>query len=299
MGALLVNTLVLIACSTVLCAIIGTSAAWFVERTNLPGKRLWAVLAVVPLAIPPFITSYAWVSLDPNLEDFAGALLVVTVSYYPLVYLPVAAALREMDPALEETARGARQQCIPGVSAGGAARSFGRPCWAECCWWRWMFWWSSAPLRCCGSGPLPRRFIQPTGPAFPVPSRPCWRWFCWLLCVACLSAEYLVRGKARYGRLAHGTRRKAARYGLGRWRILPPLGFGAMAFVTLGVPLGMIAYWLSQPTDAATTAVAYSMGAGSAGGLGIGAPWGVWGDFDDASGAASGCPGGAVIAAGW
>jgi iron(III) transport system permease protein len=39
------------------------------------------------------------------LETFWGALLVVTMSYYPLVYLPVAAALREMDPALEETAR--------------------------------------------------------------------------------------------------------------------------------------------------------------------------------------------------
>ena len=39
------------------------------------------------------------------LQDFAGALLVVTCAYYPLVYLPVAAALRGLDPALEETAR--------------------------------------------------------------------------------------------------------------------------------------------------------------------------------------------------
>jgi iron(III) transport system permease protein len=104
-GALLLNTLLLIACTVTLCAVIGTACAWAVERTDLPGKRFWGVLVVVPLAIPPFITSYAWISLDPDLENFAGALLVVTVSYYPLVYLPVAAALREMDPALEETAR--------------------------------------------------------------------------------------------------------------------------------------------------------------------------------------------------
>ena len=63
------------------------------------------MLAVAPLAIPPFISSYAWVSLSDGLQDFAGALLVVTCAYYPLVYLPVAAALRGLDPGLEETAR--------------------------------------------------------------------------------------------------------------------------------------------------------------------------------------------------
>ena len=66
---------------------------------------MWSVLLVAPLAVPAFIASYAWVSLSPSLQDFAGALLVVTASYYPLVYLPVAATLRDMDPALEETAR--------------------------------------------------------------------------------------------------------------------------------------------------------------------------------------------------
>ncbi len=75
-GALLLNTLVLIACTVTFCAVIGTAAAWAVERTDLPGKKFWGVLVVVPLAIPPFITSYAWISLDPGLENFAGALLV-------------------------------------------------------------------------------------------------------------------------------------------------------------------------------------------------------------------------------
>lgn len=40
------------------------------------------------------------------MQDFGGALLVVSSSYFPLIYLPVAAALRVMDPTLEETARG-------------------------------------------------------------------------------------------------------------------------------------------------------------------------------------------------
>ena len=78
----------------------GSSSA----RTFPAGKSgpcLWRA----PLAVPPFITSYAWVSISNTLQDFAGALLVVTFAYFPLVYLPVAAALRGLDPALEETAR--------------------------------------------------------------------------------------------------------------------------------------------------------------------------------------------------
>ena len=104
-GQLLINTVGLVVAASTTCAIIGTATAWLVERTDLPGAKVWGVLAVAPLAIPPFISSYAWVSLSNGLQDFGGALLVVTCAYYPLVYLPVAAALRGLDPALEETAR--------------------------------------------------------------------------------------------------------------------------------------------------------------------------------------------------
>ena len=104
-GTLLFNTASLAITAVILTALLGTAVAWFVERTRLPGRRFWAVLAAVPLAIPTFTTSYAWVSISPALQDFLGALLVVTCSYYPLIYLPVAAALRGMDPALEESSR--------------------------------------------------------------------------------------------------------------------------------------------------------------------------------------------------
>ena len=104
-GRLLLNTISLIIASSLATAVIGTAAAWLVERTDLPGRQVWSILIAAPLAIPPFITSYAWVSMSNALQDFAGALLVVTCAYYPLVYLPVAAALRGLDPALEETAR--------------------------------------------------------------------------------------------------------------------------------------------------------------------------------------------------
>ena len=49
---LLWNTVRLAVVVTALCAVLGTGTAWLVERTDLPGRRIWAVLLVVPLAIP-------------------------------------------------------------------------------------------------------------------------------------------------------------------------------------------------------------------------------------------------------
>ncbi|MCU1491154.1 MAG: iron transporter permease, partial [Acidimicrobiaceae bacterium] len=48
-GTLLWNTVSLGVVVTALCAVIGTGAALLVERTELPGRRLWAILVVVPL----------------------------------------------------------------------------------------------------------------------------------------------------------------------------------------------------------------------------------------------------------
>ncbi len=96
----------LTAAVTLLCAVIGTGAAWLVERTDLPLRQMWAVLVVVPLAIPDFVVSFGWVSLDPGLRGFRGAVLVMTLAVYPLVYLPVAAGFRHADPGQEDVARG-------------------------------------------------------------------------------------------------------------------------------------------------------------------------------------------------
>jgi iron(III) transport system permease protein len=102
---LLWNTVRLTALVTLGCALVGTSAALAIERTALPLRRMWAVLVVIPLAIPDFVVGYAWVSAVPELHGLWGAALVMTLTLYPLVYLPVAAALRRTDPALEEVAR--------------------------------------------------------------------------------------------------------------------------------------------------------------------------------------------------
>jgi iron(III) transport system permease protein len=102
---LLIDTVELSVVVTALTAVIGTAAAWCTERTTLPLRRVWTVPLVLPVAIPDFVVGYAWHSLDPSLIGLRAAALVMTLSTYPLVYLPVAAALRRADPGLEEAAR--------------------------------------------------------------------------------------------------------------------------------------------------------------------------------------------------
>jgi iron(III) transport system permease protein len=249
-GELLANTIGLVLATTIAAGVIGTLCAWLTERTHLPARGVWAVLVAAPLAVPPFISSYAWVSLSPALQDFAGAWLVVTCSYYPLVYLPVAAALRGMDPTLEEVARSLGQsrlacftrivlpQLRPALLGGmllvaldvlvefGAFtllrfRTFTTELYAE---YRTGF---NGP----GASLLAVVLLA--------------------LCLLCLLAELRVRGRAQYARIGRGTRRAATRQALG-WTVLPVLAaLAGLVVVTLGVPLGMIAYWLTQHGAAA------------------------------------------------
>ena len=256
-GELLLNTLSLVLATTLLSAVLATAAAWCVERTDLPGRRVWGVLAAVPLAIPAFISSFAWISLSLGLQDFAGAVVVVTCSYYPLVYLPVAAALRGMDPALEETARALGEtgfgsfrrvvlpQLRPALLGGmllvaldtlvefGALsllrfRTFTTEIYAE---YRTGFDPSEIAL-------LAMILLA--------------------LCLVCLAAELWVRGGARYARVGRGARRAATPHRLGRARYPVLAGFALLVAATLGVPLGMITYWLTQHGSAAITPEAVS-----------------------------------------
>ena len=71
----------------------------------MPGRRFWAVLLALPLAVPEFVNGYAWIGLDDRVHGLWGAVLVSTLSYYPLVMLPAIATLRRADSALEDVAR--------------------------------------------------------------------------------------------------------------------------------------------------------------------------------------------------
>ncbi len=97
----LVLTGLVVACSST----IGVLTAWITERSALPFRRVWTVLLMLPLAMPDFVVGWTWHALRPRIDPLFGATLVMTLGTYPLIHLPVAAALRRADPGLEDVAR--------------------------------------------------------------------------------------------------------------------------------------------------------------------------------------------------
>jgi iron(III) transport system permease protein len=244
-GGLLANTLGLIAATTVLCSAIGVAAAWCVERTDIPCRRAWTVLLVLPLAIPEFVSSFGWVSFFPSMRGFAGALLVTVVAYFPFVFLPAAAVLRGTDPALED-----------------AARSLGLGAWST-------FWRVTAPqlrLAVLGGSLIIGlhllaeygAFAQLRFPTFATEiyaeyqlgfdgaSAAVLSLVLVALSLVFLFAEVVARGRARYARVGGGARRARVRVQLGR-RALPALaGLAVLAVLSLGVPVAALGYWVTQ-----------------------------------------------------
>jgi iron(III) transport system permease protein len=101
---LLANSLLLAIAVSLSAMLIGTLQAWIAVRSNLPGRKAFAVLAALPLAIPSYVAAYSWVAVIPGFSGFFAAWLLLTVGTAPLVYLSVSAALARFDSATEEVA---------------------------------------------------------------------------------------------------------------------------------------------------------------------------------------------------
>ena len=243
-GTLLWNTVRLTVVVTLLCAVLGTGAAWLVECTDLPGRRIWAVLVVVPLAIPDFVVSFGWASLSTWVAGFRGAVLVMTLAVYPLVYLPVAASLRNADPGQEEVARSL------GV---GRLRTF------------WRVTLAQARLAILGGCVLVALVILAEYGAFEilgyqtftteiftennnfdVPAACALALVLVVLGLVVLSGEGLIRGRGRVSRSGPGARRLAPRRRLGRATVPALAGLAALVGLALGVPVSTSVYWLFE-----------------------------------------------------
>jgi iron(III) transport system permease protein len=250
-GELLTNTTRLTLAAVPLCAAIGIAAAWLVERTTLPGRRLWHALLAAPLAVPAFVNSFGWVSvLGARVEGYAGAVLIVTLSYFPFVYLPVAAALRGLDPALEESARAlghgpwrtffrvVTPQLQPALLGGmllvglhllaefGALQMLRFPTFTTAIYDQYQSTFNGPAANMLASALV-------TG------------------CLLLLLAELLLRGRVRYARVGGGAVRRARPVRLG---LLTPVALAlllALVLLALGVPLASLAHWLADGTSTA------------------------------------------------
>jgi iron(III) transport system permease protein len=247
---LLLHTVLLAVAATPVAGVIGVAGAWFVERTRLPFRRLWAVLLVAPLTVPLFVTSYAWANMGRPLQGFWGAAGIVAFSYYPIVYLLVAVSLRGLDPALEETARslglGARQtffrvvlpQLRPAILGGLLLVALDALVELDAFV---ALKFQTFSLEIYGQYRL----------GFSASGAAALSFFSIVFCLVVLFGEARLRGHANYTRVSQGARRATIRYDLGRGTLPVLAGFALVVAVSVGIPIAMLIDWFSQSSDAA------------------------------------------------
>jgi iron(III) transport system permease protein len=256
---LVLRSLALAAVVTGACLVIGVSLAWLTVRARLPGRRWWMLLAAMPLAIPTYVAAFAWLAAAPGMRGFGGAALVLTVCSYPYVYLPVAAALARVDPALEEVARGLGRG--PLATFTGVTLRQVRPAAAGGALLVGLY-----VLSDFGAVSLMRydaftRVIYTSYKAsFDRTPAAVLGLVLVAVTVAIVLGETRTRGRGGQARVGAGAAREHVPVALGRWT-WPALAWaGGVAVLALGVPLGSMTYWLlrgrSQMLDPALLASA-------------------------------------------
>jgi iron(III) transport system permease protein len=109
-----------------LSVVFALTLAWITIRTNAPFRRLFELTAIIPNILPPILVSISWVMLlNPsnglinglfvtlfglekgpfNIYSMPGLIFVEALILTPLAFLIIAAALKSMDPSLEESAK--------------------------------------------------------------------------------------------------------------------------------------------------------------------------------------------------
>jgi iron(III) transport system permease protein len=116
-----VNSLGLAAAAATLTVLLGSVIGWLDLRTRLPGRKLLDYASLVPLGLPGIVVAVAliqfWLRVPvPIYGTLLIILLAYTGRYVPLAVRAASAAFRQVDPALEETAR---------VTGAGFWRTFG------------------------------------------------------------------------------------------------------------------------------------------------------------------------------
>ncbi len=258
-GALLARTLTLVAGAVAVAAVIALAAAWLVVRTDLPARRLWAVLLALPLVFPSYVAAFSTVAvlgprghlqgwleplgverLPPLAYGFSGALLVMALFTFPYVYLPLVAAMRGLDPALEESARSL---------GAGRWRVFGGVVLPQL---RGAF--------CAGSLLVALYVLSDFGAVsivryntFTLSIYNAYRGLFDRTAAASLASVLVLLTLVLIGLeawLARGQRprparaaRASERIALGRWRWPCLAGLGLLALLALGVPCGVVAFW--------------------------------------------------------
>ncbi len=245
---LLVNTLTLSVSVTVCAGVIGTAAAWCTERCDLPGRKWWRLATALPLAMPAYVSSFAWSSLGPWFQEMQGAILILTFYSVPLVYLPVSAALRGLDPNFEDVARSLGhgrwrsflRVVLPQISPalGGSALLVAAHMLAE--------FGALSFLRV--ETFTTAIFDQYTG-EFNNRAAALLSGVLMLICLPVAFGEAKLRSRRRFSRITRGSARALAPIRLGLFLPFALLGFVAITLLGFGVPLITLGFWVWEGTS--------------------------------------------------
>lgn len=266
-AAILTRTLGLVIAVTAATIAIALPLGWLTVRTDLPARRLWAVLCTLPLVIPSYVGAYLFIAaLGPNgmLQDalglerlpsiygFSGAWLVLSLFTYPLVLLPLRAALQRIDPQLEDAARAMGRspfavfrtvvlpQLWPVLAAGGLLVSL-------------------YVVSDFGAVSLLRfdSFTQEIYVAYRSSFDRVAAASLGAVLVIVMGVLLLISSRLRSSgvihRLGPGTQRPAVPYRLGRWR-WPALAFcAAIALIAFALPVAVLLYWAGEGISTGAT----------------------------------------------
>jgi iron(III) transport system permease protein len=259
----LLNSLKIAIGTTLLVCGIAIPLAWMANKYQFAGKGLFQALLLVPMILPPFVgaigfqqmfgqygsvnvllgLSFDWIGSG----QYWGVIILQALGLYPILYLNVAAALANIDPAMEQAAQnlgctGFRKfrritlpLIMPGMFAGGTI----------------VFIWSFTEL----GTPLIMQYnlctpVQVFNQLKDIGTSP----FPYALVFVMLVASVLLYsiGKFVFGRNTYAMQSKAATASnvepARGWRAIAiPLAFAAVCFVALLPHMGVLLTAFSPP----------------------------------------------------
>jgi iron(III) transport system permease protein len=242
---LLVNTLVIAVAVTLIAGVVATAAAWCTERSDLAGRRCWRLAVALPLAIPAYVSSFAWSSFGPDFQGIGGAIVILTFYSVPMVYLPVVAALRSLDPSFEDVARSLghgrlacfRRVVLPQIAPalGGGALLVAAHMLAE------FGAFSFLSVETFTTAIFDQYTAEFNNQAAALLSG-----VLMLICLPVAFGEAWFRGRHRVARVGRGTARRIAPIALG-WTAIPvTLALAALVAASFLVPLVTLVFWMTQ-----------------------------------------------------
>lgn len=266
--AILVRTLSLVIAVTAVSLAISLPLAWLTTRTDLPFRRIWSVLTVLPLVIPSYVAGFVIIAAMgpkgmlqqllagpfgverlPDVYGFFGAILAVTMVSYPFMLLTMQSSMRGIDPALEEAARSlghgpwstfrrvTLSQLRPAIASGSllvalyALKDFGAVSLMRYETFTWAIY-------------------QQYQTSFDRMAAAALSLVLVVIAIVILFIEFRTRSRSLYHRSSGGVVRPPSCTRLGRWR-WPALGFCSLIVLfTLIMPITVLGYWIIRGVSA-------------------------------------------------